>query len=88
MKMSNSDLKKAITAFVNHNFLMNSKSIHFNDSDSFIERSIIDSTGVLEMVSFIQEKFGIVIEDTELIPENLDSVNNIATFIQRKQLEK
>jgi len=55
------------------------------DDDSFLEKGIIDSTGVLELVAFIEENFGIKVEDEELIPENLDSIDNLVTFINSKK---
>jgi acyl carrier protein len=54
------------------------------DEASFLDTGIIDSTGVLELVSFLQEQFGIVLEDGEIVPENLDTVANIVNLIQRK----
>lgn len=54
------------------------------DQTSFLDTGIIDSTGVLELVSFLQEQFGIALEDGEIVPENLDSVANIVGLIQRK----
>ena len=54
------------------------------DQTSFLDTGIIDSTGVLELVSFLQEQFGIVLEDGEIVPENLDTVGNIVNLIQRK----
>jgi acyl carrier protein len=54
------------------------------DETSFLDTGIIDSTGVLELVSFLQEQFGIVLEDGEIVPENLDTVANIVNLIQRK----
>jgi acyl carrier protein len=49
-----------------------------------MEKGIIDSTGILEVIEFIGDEFGVMVEDDELIPENLDSVNNVAAFIRRK----
>ena len=48
------------------------------------EKGIIDSTGILELVSFIEEDFGIAVEDEELIPENLDSIKNVVAYLERK----
>jgi acyl carrier protein len=53
-------------------------------SDSLIERGVIDSTGVLELVAFLQSRYGITIEDNELVPDNLDTLDRIATFVQAK----
>ena len=56
----------------------------FRDDASFLEEGIIDSTGMLELVMFIESTYGIKIADNELVPENLDSLNNIAAFLERK----
>lgn len=55
------------------------------DSDSLLDKGIIDSTGVLELVGHIEESHKIQVEDEELVPENLDSVNNLIKYIERKQ---
>ena len=51
---------------------------------SFLENGIIDSTGVLELVAFLEQRFGITVADRELLPENLDSVQNASAFVTRK----
>jgi acyl carrier protein len=51
---------------------------------SFLENGIIDSTGILELISFLEESFGMKVKDDELIPENLDSINNLVKFIALK----
>lgn len=83
---TDSEVQKSITEFVKSNFLMSSNMVKFSNDDSFMEKGIIDSTGVLEMVAFIQQTFGININDDDLIPENLDSVNNITAFIRKKKV--
>jgi acyl carrier protein len=56
----------------------------FNDTDSFMEKGIIDSTGVLELLEFIEGEFDIKVEDEEVVPNNLDSLQKLTQFIQRK----
>jgi acyl carrier protein len=56
----------------------------FSDEDSLLENGIIDSTGVLELVLFIEKNYGIKIADDELVPENLDSLINIKKFVEKK----
>lgn len=77
-------LKSQIRAFIVKSFLFG-KDDGLADDTSFLEQGIIDSTGVLEVVSFIQEQFGIKVEDDELIPDNLDSIAAIAEFVSRKR---
>ena len=67
------------------NALFGSSDRVFNDEDSFLEKEIIDSTGVLELVSFVEERFGIQVSDEELIPDNFDSVNKLGEYVRRKQ---
>jgi len=54
------------------------------EADSFLERGIIDSTGVLEVVAFLERDFGLTVEDTDIVPENFDSIANLVGYIARK----
>jgi acyl carrier protein len=54
------------------------------DDTSFLEEGIVDSTGVLELIEFIEKEFGFQLKDEEIVPENLDSTDNIAQFLKRK----
>ena len=63
---------------------MGANSEKIQDETSFLEEAIIDSTGILELVEFIQHTFSFKIEDEELIPDNLDSLNNLEKFINSK----
>jgi acyl carrier protein len=78
------NLKTFIRDFISKNFFINNTSIIFSDQDSFTEKGIIDSTGVLEIVQFIQSTYGLTLSDSEIIPENLDSIEKISLFIKRK----
>ena len=73
-----------IKAFIVSNFLFGQESNGFADDQSFLETGVIDSTGLLELVSFVEEKYGIAVGDRELVPENLDSLRNISSFVARK----
>ena len=72
-----------IRSFIVENFLYGQDD-GFSDDVSFLEKGIIDSTGVLELVSFVEDKYGISVDDEELVPENFDSLNNLAAYIARK----
>jgi acyl carrier protein len=76
-----------IRAFIVENFLFGDDStpVPFSDDDSFQERGIVDSTGILELVCHLQERYAIAIADDELIPENLDSLSKVARFVARKR---
>ncbi len=75
--------KETIKTFIIENFLFGSED-GLKDETSFLEEGIIDSTGILELVTFLEEEFSIAIEDEELVPENLDSINNVTAFLERK----
>jgi acyl carrier protein len=76
--------KETIQAFVVDNFLFGDSG-SLTDDVSFLDEGIIDSTGVLELVTFLEETFSISVNDDELTPENLDSLNKITTFVDNKK---
>jgi acyl carrier protein len=78
-----SDRKDRIRSFIIENFLFGNAD-GLQDGTSFLEEGIMDSTGVLELITFLEGEFDIKVEDDELIPENLDSINNVAEYLQRK----
>lgn len=71
--------------YILENFLFTDDQSVLANGDSFLEKGIIDSTGILEVINFLEEEFGIKIKDEEMVPENLDSINQIAAFVGRKQ---
>jgi acyl carrier protein len=73
-----------IRQFVIDNFLFGQKDVQLEDDDSFMERGIVDSTGVLELVAFLEKKYQIKVEGKDLIPDNLDSITNLRRFIANK----
>ena len=75
-------MRQDLWQFVTENFLFGAGNRPFADSDSFLEHGIIDSTGVLELVLFLEQKYGISVSDSELVPENLDSIDNLVRFIE------
>jgi len=77
------DLKNKIKSFIIENFLFGNAN-GLNDDTSFLEEGIIDSTGVLELITFLEDEFSITVDDEELIPENLDSINNVTVFVEKK----
>lgn len=78
------ELKEQIRAFVTTNFYVADPAA-LEDVASLLDRGIIDSTGVLEVIFFIEDTFGVKVEDSEMLPENLDSIDRIANFITRKK---
>jgi acyl carrier protein len=78
------DTKKIVREFIIDSFLPFAEENPFEDEDSFMEKGIINSTGVLELLQFIEETFEITVEDEEVIPDNLDSLNKLTSFIESK----
>ena len=78
-----SKLKEKIRQFIVENFLFGEDN-GLKDDTSFLDEGIIDSTGILELVRFLEEEFSISVEDEELIPENLDSIMNVVAYLERK----
>lgn len=73
-----------IKAFIVSNFLFGQETEPIAHDQSFLESGVIDSTGLLELVAFVEQKYGIAVGDRELVPENLDSLHNISHFVARK----
>ena len=73
-----------IKAFIVANFLFGDEGNGISEDQSFLESGIIDSTGMLELVSFVEQKYGITIGDREMVPENLDSLRNVSRLVARK----
>lgn len=78
------DIKEQIRAFVISNFYV-ANPAELDDGASLLDRGIIDSTGVLEVIFFIEETFGIKVEDSEMLPDNLDSIDRMANFVAGKK---
>jgi acyl carrier protein len=81
-------ITQEIKDFVVSNFLYGQDGQTLTADQPFLENGIIDSTGVLELVAFLEQRFGIAVADRELLPENLDSVQNAAGFVSRKLAEQ
>lgn len=81
------DVKTQVRQFIHDNFIMGSNGPRFADGDSFMDQHIIDSTGFLELVGFIEETYGFAVEDDEMTPDHLDSLNNIEAYVKAKRQE-
>jgi acyl carrier protein len=77
-------VESKIRSFILDNFIFSDDDNALKNDDSFLDNGILDSTGILEVIFFLDEEFNIKVNDDELIPENLDSVDRIAAFIKRK----
>jgi acyl carrier protein len=74
-----------VREFIERNFLLDGDGSRLTNTTSFLDSGIIDSTGVLELVSFLEETFGFEVQDEELVPANLDSIDNLIRYIDRKR---
>lgn len=77
------EIKDKIRQFITTNFYV-SDAAALGDSQSLLDAGIIDSTGVLEVIAFLETEFGIEVSDNEMVPENLDAVDNIVGYVTRK----
>jgi len=78
-------LQSEVKRFIVDNFLYGNEGEDLGPDTSLLKRGVIDSTGVLELVAFVEEQYGISVGDDELVPDNLDSISRITSFITRKQ---
>ena len=79
------NLKQSIRTFIETSFLFREDRGGLADGESLLGAGLIDSTGILELVTYLEGEFGIVVLDEEIVPENLDSVDQIAAYVIRKQ---
>jgi len=79
------DIKTTVRRYILENFLMGDAGVQLQDGQSFLDHHIIDSTGFIELVTWLEETWQIKIQDEEMIPENLDSLDNIERFIRSRQ---
>jgi len=77
-------IEQAIRTYIAKNLLFSSNGYPYADDTSFLEEGIVDSMGIMELVMFVGETFGITVEDEELVPDNFDSVSRVAAYIRRK----
>ena len=71
--------------FVVENYLFGDTARAPRDDDSLVEGGIIDSTGVMELIEFLESQFGIEVSDDDTVPRNLDTIANLTEFVLRKQ---
>jgi len=79
-------IAEQLREFVVNNFLFGQAN-GLKDDTSFLESGIIDSTGVLELIGFLDSNFGIRVEDDEIVPDNLDSLERLTTFVQSRRVQ-
>lgn len=79
------DIKSQVRAYLLDNFLMGGTEQDIRDDTSFMGSHILDSTGFIELINYLEEQFGIQVTDEEMVPENLDSLRNIEHFVSGKR---
>ncbi|MCM2271680.1 MAG: acyl carrier protein [candidate division Zixibacteria bacterium] len=84
MPVNSDTVRQELRTFITDSFLVGDETTTFTDTDSFMRHGIIDSTGVLELIAFLEEKYGFAPEDDEMLPANLDSIDNLVNYIKRK----
>ena len=77
-------IEPQIRQYLAENFLFSDNGYKLADEASFLEEGVVDSTGVLELVMFVEETFGITVQDEEIVPQNFDSVSQLAAYVRRK----
>jgi acyl carrier protein len=77
-------VEEAIRTFIAEKILFSDNGYGHPDDASFLEEGIVDSMGIMELVMFVEETFGITVEDEELVPDNFDSVSKLAAYIRRR----
>ncbi len=82
---SKPNISKSVREFIVDNFLLGEEDEDFTNNRSFLESGVIDSMGILELITFVEDTYEMDIADDELIPENLDSVDRVTKFIQSKR---
>lgn len=83
MMIESRDIQKIVRDFIVNNFLFGDDGLLKEDT-SFLDSGVVDSTGILELISFLEERFGIRVEDEELVPENLDSLLKVTMYVEKK----
>lgn len=78
-------IAQEVKNYILENYLFTDDQSALNNDDSFLEKGILDSTGILEVIYFIEETYSITVEDDEMVPENLDSIERLDAYVTRKQ---
>jgi len=77
-------IEQKIRQFITDNFLFREDRASLTDAESLLEAGVIDSTGVLELIAFLESEFGLAVDDAEIVPENLDSISRIVGYVKGK----
>jgi len=78
-------IEEKVKNFISENILFSDIGYPFNEDDSFLEKGVVDSMNVMEIVAFVEDTFGVNISDSDIVPSNFDSISNITKFIEKKK---
>ena len=79
------EIKNKLKEFIAENILFSDNGYPYQDADSFLEKGIVNSMNVMEIVAYVEDNFGIEVEDLDIVPANFNSITNISTYIQNKK---
>ena len=85
--VTSEDITTATRAYIVENFLFGDER-DFAEDESFLQSGLIDSTGILELVQYLEETYGFAVEDHEMVPENLDSLRNVTEFVLSRTADR
>jgi acyl carrier protein len=77
-------IEDKIKDFIAKNLLYSDNGFHYSDDASFLQEGIVDSAGTMELVAFVEEELGVEVKDNEIVPDNFDSIKQLASFVRRK----
>jgi acyl carrier protein len=79
------EINVQIRDFIAKNLLFSDNGFQYDDDDSFLQEGIVDSVGVMDLVSFVEDNFQVEVDDQEIVPDNFDSINKLAQYVRSKQ---
>lgn len=85
MSTATTDVRRSVRHYILENLMFSSDEGELSDASSLLDRGIIDSTGVLEVVLFLEESFGLRVKASEMLPQNFDSVDAIVAYVERQR---
>ncbi len=79
------EIREQIRRYISENLLFSDGDFPYADDSSFLKNGVVDSTGVMELVSYVEKEFGVTVSPQEVVPDNFDSVSSLVKYVQRKQ---
>jgi acyl carrier protein len=85
MSQNKSGLEAEIRKFITENMLFSADGFNYDDNDSLLDAGIVDSIGVMELVTFVDKTYQITVPPEDILPDNFDSISRLASYIRRRQ---